>query len=122
MSYNVDTWKTKELTDLRIPIASLFKHERKDWHLTRVNHNDGSVTFSDLGCINIHGTLDGDVVVVSSIEASGEGSGRSLAWIIEPAMKHSTGKLIASRVWEGGDYIDRLIVVDGDVTSEEIEL
>ena len=121
MSYNVDTWKTKELVDLVIPVASLFKHERKDWHPKRDNHDDGTVTFSVTEC-NITGTIDGDALRVASIEAYGEGSGTALHWIIEPALEDSRGKLVALRVWEGGDSIDRLTVVDGVVSSEPVEL
>jgi hypothetical protein len=62
------------------------------------------------------------VLIVDSIIASGEGSGTALSWIIEPALADSTGKLVAVRVWEGGDSIDRLTVVDGVVTTEQIEL
>lgn len=122
MSYNVDTWKTKELVDLVIPIASLFKHNRKDWHPKRENHDDGTVTFSIMESCNIHGMWDDGYLRVSSIEMYGEGSGTALYWIIEPALADSRGKLVASRVWEGGDLIDRLTVIDGNVSSEQIEI
>ncbi len=122
MSYNVDTWKTKELVGLKIPVASLFQHERSDWHPSRENHEGGSVTFSIADGCHINGTVEGEMLLVTSIEAYGEGSGTALSWIIEPALLDSKGKLIASRVWEGGDYIDRLTVVDGKVTSESIEI
>lgn len=72
--------------------------------------------------VAICGQMDGDMLLVSSIKAYGEGSGTALNWIIEPALQDSTGKLVAVRVWEGGDSIDRLIVDDGDVSSEPIEL
>jgi len=122
MSYNCDTWKTKELVDLRIPVASLFKHGRTDWHPERKNHDDGTVTFVVMDGSEIHGTIDGEVLIVDSITATGEGSGTALSWIIEPALADSTGKLVAVRVWECGDYIDRLSVVDGVVTADPIEL
>lgn len=126
MSYNVDTWKTKELVDLVIPVASLFKHERSDWHPRKEHHDDGSITFSIMECCNVNGTIGivdhCEFLRVTYIQASGEGSGRALYWIIEPALADSRGKLVASRVWEGGDSIDRLTVIDGVVSSEPIEI
>ena len=32
MSYNIDTWKTKKLENLNIPISAFYKHQRDDWH------------------------------------------------------------------------------------------
>jgi hypothetical protein len=122
MSYNVDRWKTKEIVDLVIPVASLFKHEREDWHPERDDGEDGTVTFRIMEACQITGTIEEDQLRVSSIEAYGEGSGTALHWIIEPALADSRGKLVASRVWEGGDSIDRLTVMDGVVSSEPIEL
>lgn len=122
MSYNVDTWKTKELTGLRIPVASLFMSDHKDWHPSRENHDDGTVTFSVMDGSFVKGTIDGDWLVVSQIEARGEGSGTALGWIFEPALEQSVGRLIAVRVWERGDSIDRLTVIDGVLTSEPVEL
>lgn len=122
MSYNCDTWKTKELKDLRIPIASLFKHDREDWHPERINDDDGTVEFRIMDGVFVRGTIDGDYVAVSMIECSGEGSGTGMHWILEPALKDSTGKLIASCVWEGGDSINRITVDDGLVSWEDIEI
>jgi hypothetical protein len=126
MSYNVDTWKTKELVDLVIPVASLFKHERSDWHPRKERHDDGSFTFSVMEESYINGTIEivdhCDFLRVTYIQASGEGSGTALRWIIEPALADGRGKLVASRVWEGGDSIDRLTVIDGVVSSEPIEI
>jgi len=122
MGYNVDTWKTKELDNLRVPVASLFKHERSDWHPARQDKADGTTVFCVMEGSKLRGKIEGDTLVVSSIESYGEGSGTSLNWIIEPALQDSTGKLVAVRVWEGGDSIDRFTVIDGVVTSENIEL
>lgn len=122
MSYNVDTWKTKELVDLRIPVASLFKHERKDWHPKRTNNDNGTVTFSVMEGSEVRGTIEGDTLIVDSITAYGEGSGTALHYIFQPALEDSTGKLVASRVWAGGDSIDVLIVEDGKIESTPIEI
>ena len=39
-----------------------------------------------------------------------------------PTLEHSTGRLVAIQVWEGGDSITRLTVQDGVVKEEQIEL
>lgn len=126
MSYNVDNWKTKELVDLVIPVLSLFQHERRDWHPRKERHDDGSFSFIVMEGCYINGTIDlvdhCEMLRVTHIQASGEGSGTALHWIIEPALADSRGKLVASRVWEGGDSIDRLTVIDGVVSSEPIEI
>lgn len=125
MSYNVDTWKTKELDNLVIPVASFFKHERSDWHPEIIRTEKKSIfTITDTGYLS--GSIevvDGcEYLHVAQITFYGEGSGTALSWIIEPALRDSRGKLVASRVWEGGDLIDRLTVVDGVVSSEEIQI
>lgn len=126
MSYNVTKWKTKELADLRIPVASLFKSGRTDWHPQRVNA-DGISRFSVMDGSFVEGEAfqdfgDSEWLKVTAIEARGEGSGTALDLIMEPALADSRGKLVATRIWEGGDYIDRLTVIDGEVKSEAVEL
>jgi hypothetical protein len=122
MPYNVDTWKTKELVDLQIPFESFFKHERKDWHPDVTYLADGRLQLTSMESEGIIGKLEDGDVHVESINFSGEGSGTMLAWIIIPALEDSTGKLVATRIWEGGDSIDRLVVEDGEITEEDIEL
>jgi len=121
MSYNCDTFKVKKIENFRIPVASLYKHERTDWHPERVNHDDGTVTFK-----NCETTLDGrikdDVFICESIDCSGEGSGVVMNWILEPAFKDSAGEFVASCVWEGGDAINRITVKDGNVSWKDIEI
>jgi hypothetical protein len=121
MSYNTDTWKTKELVNLVIPISSLFKHERTDWHPGREDKPDRKAYFTIIDS-EIVGITDGDFLHVTDISICGEGSGTAWNWIVEPALKESTGRLVAVRVWEGGDSIDRLTVIDGVVTSENVDL
>lgn len=122
MSYNIDNWKTKELVDLQIPVASLFKNSRRDWHPQRTNNDDGSVEYRIMETNVIKGTINDDILFVSSIVCIGEGSGTAMNLILEPALSDSTGRLVASCVWEGGDSINRLTVDDGLVTWEEIEI
>lgn len=121
MSYNVDSWKTKKLKNLRIPLTSFVKHPRKDWHPEKILNEDGTVTIECMES-TIIGTVTDDVLTVKELHINGEGSGTFLNWIFEPALADSTGELVAVRIWEGGDSIDRLTVKDGAVSSEAVEL
>lgn len=123
MSYDIDTWKTKKLEGLTIPLAAFYRHERKDWHPKAViNAPESDAVSLDCGVLSIQGTLKDGILTVTEFEMIGEGSGAFYHWILEPALKESRGTLGALLVWEGGDSINRLTVKDGEVTSEEIEL
>lgn len=122
MSYDVDTWKVKKLKNLAIPVDGFFVHPRKDWHPEKSVQILDQVEYSCFDSISIVGTEKGGMLYVSLIECSGEGSGTFLDWILEPALKHSTGELIVVRVWEGGDSIDKLIVKNGVLKTKKVEL
>lgn len=116
MAYNVTTWKTKELENLQIPVASLYKHENPD------REDEGVTSVFSWGEASITGVVEGDCLKVTDVDISGEGSGHALRLIFEPALADSRGRLVATRIWEGGDSIDRLTVVDGVVTTESVEV
>lgn len=122
MSYNCDTWKTKELKDLRIPIAELVNDAHGSWKPEHVVLLNGDDKISLGEGIEIIGNRRSGYIEVSSIQCQGEGSGHFSHAILEPALKKSTGRMVATRVWEGGDSIDRLTVQDGQVTTEQIDL
>lgn len=133
MSYNIDTFKVKKLEELKIPLASFFTNSRKDWHpkvtYERSYMSEGrekvlqqEVSLELSGGCSIKGTLEDEIFSVTEIDWHGEFSGTGMNWVLEPALKQSTGELIASCAWEGGDSVNRLIVKDGVVTWEDIEL
>ena len=106
MSYNIDTWKTKELRNFRIEMTALrFKEDYLD-HPT-VDVQTGILTFT--------GRAEG-------FELHGEGSGTVQEYLKEAVYPCSTGLLSAVLVWEGGDTIEWLTIKDGVITEEEIEL
>jgi len=121
MSYNCTRWKTKLINNFKIPVASLYKHPRDDWHPDRINNDDGSVTLRIIES-SLHGIIEDDWFVVKSIDCSREGSGTAMNYILEPAFKDSVGELIASLIWEGGDSINKLTVKDGKVSWKNIDL
>ena len=122
MSYNINTFKIKKLENLEIPLSAFFEHDRSDWHPEKEYDEDGKLTLS-CGCEQeIIGTVENDVLKVESMDMYGEGSGTFIHWILEPALKKSKGIFEASCVWEGGDSINKLIVNDGEVKWEDIEI
>lgn len=123
MSYNIDHWKTKKLENLKLPLSALFTHERKDWHPKVTQLAGTKNVVIEGGCQQeLVGTLDGDTLTITGFNMTGKGSGTFYAWILEPALKQSKGVLEAVLIWEGGDSINRIIVKDGEVKSEPVEL
>jgi len=119
MSYNIDTWKTKEITGLKIPLSVIHKLPYAEVSLAPENKIEVSGPSEGFEII---GTLEKDnLVSVSTIETSGEGSGNTWEYLIQ-CLAQSTGKLIAVQIWEGGDSITRLTVENGTVIETPIEL
>ena len=77
----------------------------------------------ECGCEQkILGILNDGMLNVTSLNLTGEGSGALMDYVIEPALKLSKGYLEATIIWEGGDSVTKLIVSDGVLTNEPIEL
>lgn len=122
MSYNIDTWKTKELKDFSIPLIEL-KEEEDYLEKPELDLETGLLSFAGRSeGFELQGHKDGDVLVVERILNYGEASGTMQKYLEEDIFPHSTGLLHAVLIWEGGDSITRLTVKDGFVTSEGIEL
>ena len=122
MSYNIDTWKTKELTNFRIPMSAL--HYKEDYiDRPTLDPTTSLLTFTGRAeCFELRGTWDGDWLAVEYVTSYGEGSGSLHEYLKDHVFPHSTGTLIAVLVWARGDTIERLTVRDGEIEEEEIEL
>ena len=140
MGYDVTTWKTKELQNLTVPVNALFAVP--DWQpeqsVDDLHDDPQDATFTlRWGESYIKGAPVGEPVTqrngflppdstqmlaVDEISVSGDGSGYLLWKVIKPALEKSKGRLVAARIWEGGDSVDRLVVVDGDVNEEDVDL
>ena len=125
MSYNIYTWKTKKLENLVIPLKAFFEHKRSDWHPKQpeiVNAETMEIEI-ECGCGQlIKGNLKEGAIHVTGFDMSGEGSGIFKSWILDEALKQSTGELEAVLIWEGGDSISRLSVKDGIIEESDVEL
>lgn len=136
MSYNIDTWKTKKLENLEIPIKEFFTHVRKDFHpeITKgweqhtldcmefVPTNIEEQIVLEAGEDEIIGIEKDGILKVLSINLVGCFSGVFYEQIFKPALLKSTGKLEAVTVWEGGDSILKLFVKDGKVKESPVDL
>lgn len=122
MSYNIDNWTTKELRDFRIALEALAEEE--DYiDAPEVNLKTGVLTF--MGCaggFEIRGKPEGGYLLVETITNYGSASGTLQEYLEEDVLPNSTGYLRAILVWEGGDSITRLIVNNGEVSNEEVEI
>lgn len=116
MSYNIDTWHTQRLDSFTIPLGALRSMDKV------IDPSDGSVSFTSGEGSYITGRQFEDALKVTGLEAYGEGSGWLCRRVLEPAMAQSSGIMIAARIWEGGDSIDRLSSINGVVTTEKIDL
>ena len=122
MSYNIDTWITKELQDFRIPLTELVKDRdgepfelEQKWGEPLVVHRMGEMS-------ELRGKIEGDWFYVHEVSSYGEGSGNVVRDVWEEIFKHSEGILIASLVWEGGDSINQIRVENGNITWKDIEI
>jgi len=122
MSYNISSWKVKKIKELKIPVSSFFEVERKDWCPDKSYNEQGELTLECGEASFIRGFVKDGIIEVNDICMCGECSGTFVNMILEPALKKSSGSLEVSCVWEGGERINKLIVDNGKVNWEEIEI
>ena len=118
MSYNIDTWRTKEISKLMIPIEAIYW--LPDIHVELLADGTLQATGPSEG-FDLRGTVDQDWLHITTLESYGEASG----WSWDPLLKmlaKSKGRLVATQIWEGGDSITRLTVEAGQVTKETVEV
>ena len=117
MSYNISAWRTKDMVDFQVPLSVIQKLPYAEVELLPENKIRVSGV-SEL--FELEGVLTDGNVSVSKIHHGSEGSGYVWDDFLE-ALKHSKGILVATQVWEGGDYITKLIVNNGVVTVTKVE-
>lgn len=116
MSYNIDNWKVKEMTDFRIPVDIL-----KESYDVDTDHRQG-VTHVDICEGEVHGDVIDGWFVPKVFMLYGEASGTEFENLVDEVFPHTIGTLKAVLVWEGGESIERFSVIDGVVAREEIDL
>ena len=118
--------ENKEDRQPKIPYSALSNMSedltRRGWRLDDPETlPDGSVLITLLDS-ELTAYMTGDILLVKEMNIAGEGSNFFFHEVLKPALKLSTGTLIATLIWEGGDSISRIIVNDGEIKEEQIDL
>lgn len=124
MSFNIDNWKTKKLVNLTIPLKAFFESARKDWHpdQPKIVNLDTMEVEMRCGCEqSIKGVLKDGFIYVSSLQMHGDGSGCFKSYVLDDALRQSSGELEAVLIWEDSS-IERLSVRDGVLEETAIDL
>ena len=121
---NITNCKIKKLENLVIPIKSFYQSERKDWHPEQPSITNSQTMEVKLQCGGgqiIEGILKNDLLTVTKMNISGEGSGSFRRFVLDESLKQSKGELEAILIWEGGE-ISKLQVKDGVIEENNVEL
>ena len=118
MSYNITSWKTKELSNLLIPLEVV-----KNLPYTDVEIDGIDIKADGLSeCFEIVGkTAENNMIEITKIGTSGDSSGSTWQDFVK-MLKESLGVLVAIQIWEGGDSLTKLTVNNGEVIEEPFEL
>lgn len=120
MSYNIDSFKVSKLENFKIAVKSF---DKKIFGNPEIDFDTNRVSFYGRMCeeCEFEGVLEDGFVTLDKIRISGEGSGHFMATFGDSLLKNSTGKLKAVLVWESGDTIERLSIVDGVSKTKNIK-
>jgi hypothetical protein len=122
MSHNISIWRTKKLVDLEVPLSAIHSaYNEENWLRVQLLPEDKVAIHCRVEAFEMEGKLIDGTVLVSNLHCMGTGSG----WFLDELkalLSQSSGELIASLVWECGNYLSRLVVVNGDVSEEPIEI
>jgi len=120
MSYNISAFNIKKIEDLKIPLLDAIR-TLKDVSIKLTGENI-TISAELVKSFDCSGHLDNNnIITITEIDFGGEGSGNSWELLIK-MLKKTTGKLSAIVVWEGGDSLGKLSVVNGVITETEVDL
>ena len=119
MSYNIDSFKVKKLENFTIAVKNF---DKKVFGNPEIDLDTNRVSFYGRMCeeCEFEGTLENGFVVLDKINICGEGSGHFMATFGDKLLKNSTGTLKAVLVWESGDTIEKLSIVDGNAKTKNL--
>lgn len=126
MSYNIDNFKTREMT-LELP-RDFDWSKWYDDHISlphwkggcEANQVIGKDEFSvECGNWEIKGKLTEDKQIVTVFRGNSDGTGYE--WIdVWKQLFKEYGYLKALLVWEGGDTVEEILIKDGEIKSTEL--
>jgi hypothetical protein len=124
MSFNIISCNIKKMDNLEIPLKALYECERKDWlpEKPKILKVEEFKVRIEMGCEqSIEGTLENpEILKVTDMEVTGEGSGTCMNYILEHAFEESTGELQLNLTWEDGS-LSIMKVSNGNLTHEDYE-
>lgn len=128
MSYNIDTWKTKRIESLRMKAKDLESYFDVKV-VTKCSKCGHPLSAPKIECngdlageFMLRGQVEDDQFLIEDLWMTGEWSGHIYHEKLLRALKESMGQLEAVLIWEGGDHVSRLVVNDGEVKEENVEL
>lgn len=124
MSYNISTVKSLKIKDLFLKLDSIYNPSYGNWMPEKgeIDLETGKITIQ-CGCEQeIIGEIIGTEFKVSELHLYGEGSGTFWCDYMTEILKTSTGEMSGTFIWEGGDSICKVVLKDGVLTEEEVEL
>lgn len=124
MSYNIDSWKTKKIENLTIPINDLLEIITSNGitHRTVLKGLEVKSVIFELGEDDGMTVIPKDnLAIITEINLYGVRSGGDYE-VLKELLEKSKGELEAVAVWEGGDSIVRLCCIDGNVTEVDVDL
>lgn len=74
----------------------------------------------DLGGQTLRGIIDNDCLSLISLTWTGDGSGYYYSDILLPLFNQFKGSMDVLVIWEGGDTVQEVHIVDGQIEAKEI--
>lgn len=123
MSYNIDTFKLKKV-QMTLPKGfDIESFSDRAFAPIKVSSNLEDWGYNESGeGFEMKGEIEPNGFSVKEINCSGEGSGNDYDELLIPLFEKYKGNLEASMVWEGGDSLSKISIIDGEVKEEQIEV
>jgi hypothetical protein len=119
MSYNIDDFRVKKLENFKIKLKDF---DKKVFGNPEFNFETKEIKFYSNECevCEFEGVLVDGFVELNKISIYGEGSGHFMAMVGDNLLKSSTGTLVARVVWEEGDSVEKITIIDGVEKKKEL--
>lgn len=123
MTWNISNIKAVKLQDFKLNIQAIRDEiiiQKGIIELSDFKIFNNTLTFFDT--LEIEGKIQGGLLEVTRFGLTGDRSGTIWRDILLPSFRSSIGSLSFVLIWEAGEEIERVVIKDGTVSSEEIVL
>ena len=123
MPYNISNFKLKSVS-LILPMDFKIKaFSHRVWHEIAVDVVVNEWGYNENGeGFQMNGEVTEAGLIVTNLNCYGEGSGADYHELFVPLFQKFGGDLEAIVIWEGGDSIKKLSIIQGIVTETKIEI